>query len=207
MKKLISIFTAWVVLGLIFPWYFFAGFGYTVVGGGTVAASGCNPATDEIGYRASDPASMTLQFVDLTYMRGNLWTPECSGPLNTAYAWNDSGTSGRVVKILVYENNGTDADKLDTGDTLRDYTGEISADAAEEWFSGAMTNNYNVSTANKYWVVMISDQMWGYVYESGANCCYAAIDQDDYDTPPTNPPVTQAGYNDRKVAVYVTIGN
>lgn len=167
---------------------------------GVAAAAGCSVSTNEVGNRAEEATSQLLG--SNNYMYCNLWTPDCSGTLTTAYLYHDS-TSSHVAKVSIYLDDGDEAP--DSGDARVDYTGVLTSTAAE-WASGAVTVGAIVSTANKYWVCMHTDSgQWVRLYGNGISNFYGSF-EGSYTTPPDTLNGAWTETANRQMSMYITIG-
>ena len=172
-----------------------------VVGQPTGVAPTCSVATNELGTRNQGASN---SYAGENKLECNLWTPDCSGKLYTAYL-EHRGTGTDYAKVCVYTDDGDS--NPDSGDELLVCSGAITGNENEVWESAAMTSNPAVSTGTNYWVCMIGDSTgWNYFYTSGL----ARKDQtveNGYSSPPGNLTGTWNNSANYQLSMYVTVGD
>ena len=197
MKKLI------LLLLVLLPTVAWAGPGYMVHDSSTVPVAGCDPASNEIGFRSGTWIAATM---GTGKARANLVVPDCSGPLNTAFVRHYSSNTENCIVLVALD----DGDEVpDSGDTVIAYSGVISGSVTATWYSAAMSSTPNVSTSNKYWVVIVSEDAadWGFYYETAGVSQYYMSVSGWFSSPPANLGGTWLPNSTRQDAAYVTIGS
>jgi hypothetical protein len=162
-------------------------------------AAACSVATNEVGTRG-EGGSNTNPTADRLYC--NLFTPDCSGKLYTPNLYHYS-TGSANAKVCIYTDDGDSAP--DSGDELVICSSAIASESSAGWKDGTLATNPSVSTETNYWVCFISDSTgWGYLYTSGL--ATKTLDS-SYSSPPANLNGTWGNINDRRISMYVTIGD
>jgi len=169
-------------------------------------AAGCDPATQEIGDRTSRASAITTPGQQATCW---IFTPECSGPLNTAYIQH-RGTSNQSIKVALYSSAGSTSDPNNSSNVYLDKSGVISS-SADELASSAMVVKYEVSSTTQYWLCTFSQTGFDRYYGAtgvnefvGDGAC-----SDCQTTPPANLDVASTTYTstaNRQPWVFITIG-
>jgi hypothetical protein len=137
-------------------------------------------------------------------MECNLWEPDCSGKLYTAYL-RHRGTGTDYAKVCVYTDDGDSAP--DAGDSLLVCSGVITGNENEVWESAAMTSNPSVSTGTNYWVCMIGDtSAWNYYYNTGVARKNQTV-AGSYASPPSDLTGTWNNSANYQISMYVTVGD
>lgn len=163
------------------------------------AAASCSVDTNEVGYRA-EGSSNTTPTAERFYC--NLFTPDCSGKLYTAYLYHYS-TGAANAKVCVYEDDGDS--NPDSGDDLVICSGAIASGSSAGWKSAALATNPAVSTGTSYWVCFIPDATgWGYIYTTGLE---AKTLDSSYSSPPATMDGSWSNISNRRISMYVTIGD
>lgn len=164
----------------------------------------CSVDSNELGTRGSSTAEALA--IPGDSVRCNLWAPDCSGKLYTAYLHHRT-TGADNAKICVYADDGDS--NPDAGDGLLACSGAISGDANATYYNAAMASNPSVSTGTNYWLCIIGDAATGWdTYDPGGGLAqkYQAI-AGAYDSPPATLTGSWGNNSDTTQATYVTVGD
>lgn len=166
----------------------------------------CNPANDEVGAKDEDTYGINIK-VNNIFCQGP-YTPDCSGTLAYGNAWkyNDSTTASESVKVCVYLDDGDEA--ADDGDTRVACEIATSAEDAStgKWFTTTNKLGGAVSTANKYWVCLISAQTdWTNGFGSAGSFKRYTKTDSSYSTPPDTLDGLSLSDSSSRLNVHVTI--
>ena len=114
--------------------------------------AGCNPASDYIGGKSTSANFNLLNDGAVCHLN----TPTCSGSLEYPIVYHYD-TNNDVVKTCVYLDDGDGVP--DESDTQVGNCVAISGSEVSGWITGGTKLTGSVSTANKYWVCVISDDI------------------------------------------------
>lgn len=164
----------------------------------------CSVDTNELGTRNTTTSEALT--IPGDSVRCNLWAPDCSGKLYTAYLHHRT-TGSDNAKVCVYTDDGDG--NPDASDSLLVCSGAISGNANATYYNAAMASNPSVSTGTNYWVCIIGDAAtgWdGYDPDSGKTQRYQAI-TGSYDSPPATLTGTWGANSLTSMGVYITVGD
>ena len=166
---------------------------------------GCNPATEYIGHTGNGSTGAASTVADV--IACNLFTPTCSGNLNTFYIQHYLGND-QLVKGAVYLDDGDETPG--TGDTKIEATAGSAHSTTTEWVNTAFGGSTPVSTANKYWLCMITGggtaNGWSRYYSNGATAYYKTV-AGSYAAPPATLQASFTSAANAKYSMYTTLGN
>lgn len=177
-------------------------FANQIIIGKKKAAASCSVDTNELGTRTQGGSN---SYAGADKMECNLWAPDCSGKLYTAYlAHRETGTD--YAKVCVYTDDGDSAP--DAGDSLLVCSGVITGNENEVWESAAMATNPSVSTGTNYWVCMIGEATaWNYFYAASGLARKDITIAGAYTTPPSDLTGSWNNSANYQISMYVTVGD
>lgn len=174
----------------------------TVIVAKKKAAATCSVDTNELGTRTQGGSNA---YAGENKLECNLWTPDCSGKLYTAYL-EHRGTGTDYAKVCVYTDDGDSTP--DAGDSLLVCSGVITGNENEVWESAAMDTNPDVSTGTSYWLCMIGDNSaWNYFYAASGLARKNQTVENGYTSPPDNLTGTWNNSANYQLSMYVTVGD
>jgi hypothetical protein len=167
--------------------------------GGGPAAAGCNPATNEVGNRATE---LTSQSCAADIAMCFLSAADCSGDLDTAYVYGSAASGNASVKVCVYSSDGGNPG---SGDLKIGCSGGIAESGGVGWKSGVMDGG-SVIASSSYWVCLFvsTTEAWSAVRNSTGTLWYKAT-SGAYDTPPANLSSVTNSIAWAPLSLYVTI--
>jgi hypothetical protein len=165
-------------------------------------AATCSVSTNELGTRTQGGLN---SYAGENKLECNLWTPDCSGKLYTAYL-EHRGTGTDYAKVCVYTDDGDSTP--DAGDSLLVCSGVITGNENEVWESAAMDTNPDVSTGTSYWLCMIGDNSaWNYFYAASGLARKDITIAGAYASPPSDLTGSWNNSANYQLSVYVTVGD